>query len=369
MAVVTPRPAIQPLVRYTSQVKGKREGQVIRLSVNEGALGPSPSAIAALDQIKPELHRYPPIDLDHLTDAIANHHGIPDAHRIIVGCGSDELLATLCQAYVDPGDEVIVTQYAFVLFTHLTLMSGGVPVKANDHGYTASVDNILAAVSARTKMVFLANPNNPTGTYLSRAEVQRLRDGLPENILLVLDAAYAEYVERNDYSAGVAMVDRYENVVMLRTYSKFYAMAGLRLGWAYCPEDIAKTLASVKPPYGVNLGAVAAGIATLEDHDFHDKSMRHNVDMISWFGEKMTALGLTVEPTVANFVMLRFPTTPGRDALSARAFLDQRNILVRALGDYGLPAHVRISMGTVAEMQTTVAAITEFMRQPVDVDG
>jgi histidinol-phosphate aminotransferase len=369
MALVTPRPAIQPLVRYTSQVKGKREGQVIRLSVNEGALGPSPLATAALDRIKPGLHRYPPIDLDHLTDAIAAHHGIPDARRIIVGCGSDELLATLCQAYVDPGDEVIVTQYAFVLFTHLTLMSGGVPVKADDQGYTASVDNILASVSARTKMVFLANPNNPTGTYLSRAEVQRLRDGLPETVLLVLDAAYAEYVERNDYSAGAAMVDAFENVVMLRTYSKFYGMAGLRLGWAYCPEDIANTLASVKPPYGVNLGAVEAGIATLEDHDFHALSLRHNVDMIAWFGAQMTALGLTVEPTVANFVMLRFPAAAGRDAAAARVFLDQRNILVRALADYGLPEHVRISMGTTEEMQTTVAAIREFMQSTVAADG
>ena len=241
MPVITPRPAVQPLVRYTSSLKGRREGRVIRLSVNEGALGPSPRVAAALDRVKDDLHRYPPLGLEPLVEAIGAHHGIDDADRLVIGCGSDELLSCLCQAYVDPGDEVIVTQYGFLLYRHLTLMAGGVPKVAEDHDFTVSVDNILALVSERTRIVFLANPNNPTGTYLPQREVQRLRDSLPESVLLVVDAAYAEYVQCNDYSSGKAMVEAHENVVMLRTFSKFQGLAGLRIGWAYCPADIAAT--------------------------------------------------------------------------------------------------------------------------------
>ncbi|MEC8085094.1 MAG: histidinol-phosphate transaminase [Pseudomonadota bacterium] len=369
MPVITPRPAVQPLVRYTSSLKGRREGRVIRLSVNEGALGPSPRVAAALDRVKDDLHRYPPLGLEPLVEAIGAHHGIDDADRLVIGCGSDELLSCLCQAYVDPGDEVIVTQYGFLLYRHLTLMAGGVPKVAEDHDFTVSVDNILALVSERTRIVFLANPNNPTGTYLPQREVQRLRDSLPESVLLVVDAAYAEYVQRNDYSSGKAMVEAHENVVMLRTFSKFHGLAGLRIGWAYCPADIAATLATVKPPYGVSLAAVEAGAASLGDHDFQERSLRHNQEMVPWFSARMTALGLHAEPTVANFVMLRFPRENGRDADAARLFLDARNILVRKLDDYGLPDHVRVSMGTRAEMDITVAAIAEFLRTADAANG
>ena len=188
-------------------------------------------------------------------------------------------------------------------------------------------------------------------------------------MLLVVDAAYAEYVQRNDYSSGKAMVEAHENVVMLRTFSKFHGLAGLRIGWAYCPADIAATLATVKPPYGVSLAAVEAGAASLGDHDFQERSLRHNQEMVPWFSARMAALGLHVEPTVANFVMLRFPRENGRDADAARLFLDARNILVRKLDDYGLPDHVRVSMGTRAEMDITVAAITEFLRTADAANG
>lgn len=359
-SAVLPKSSIADLVAYKpplSPVSGKR---VIKLNLNEGALGPSPKAMTAMATVAASMHRYPPVEASGLIQTIAEHHGI-DAQRIVVGCGSDELIQALCLAFLEPGDEAIHTQYGFLLFPIATKVAGGVPVSAPDDGYTASVDAILAAVTARTKLVFLANPNNPTGTYVSSAEVQRLRDNLPGRVLLVLDSAYAEYVQKDDYSAGIGLVEQTENTVMLRTFSKMYGMAGLRLGWAYCPKPIADVLYSIKPPYGVNYPALAAGIEAVRDTEFFARSLAHNAKWAPWLQEEFREFGLTPHPTVANFMVLEFPTTPGKTAEEARAYLAERDILVRDLVSYGIPNAVRLSVGTEEENHALVAALRAFL--------
>ena len=364
MPSVAPKSSIADLVAYKPALNPPGIKKVIRMNLNEGALGPSPKAMAAMATVSGEIHRYPPVEASGLLQAIATRHGI-DPARIVLGCGSDELIQALCQAYLEPGDEVIHTQYGFLLFPIATKVAGGVPVSAPDDGFTASVDAILARVTDRTKMVFLANPNNPTGTHVTSDEVRRLRAGLPDGVLLVLDSAYAEYVQRNDYTAGIDLVEETDNTVMLRTFSKMYGMAGLRLGWAYCPQPIADVLYSIKPPYGVNYPALAAGVAAVEDTEFYDQSIAHNAAWLPWLQDEFRKLGLDPQPTVANFFIMRFPNSEAsggsRTAKAAREFLAARGIMVRNMADYGEPDFIRLSVGREDENRAVVQALTEFL--------
>ena len=362
MARVAPKSSIADLEPYKPAIRkpSGEEQQVIRLSLNEGALGPSPKAALAISEAAKSLHRYPNVPTSGLAHAIAERHGI-DPERIVVGCGSDELIQALCFAYLEPGEELIYTEYAFRLFPMAAKIAGGVPVMAPDDGFTASVDSILAKVTEKTKLVFLANPNNPTGTYVPTDEVRRLRASLPGNVMLVLDAAYAEYVQRNDYTAGIELVDETDNTIMLRTFSKMYGMAGLRLGWAYACQEICDVLLAVKPPFGVNNVAVLGGIATMEDAEFFERSLAHNAAWLAWTEEELKKLGLTVHPTVANFFMVTFPTEREKGAEAARDFLAGRNILVRGLGDYGVENSLRIAVGTGDEMRALRDALAEFL--------
>lgn len=361
MSGVKPRPAIESLIRYQPSRAPAYEGRIIHLSANEGALGPSEKAVAAMADYARESHRYPPIETSGLTEVIAEKHGL-DPERIILGCGSDELIANLITAYVDPGDEVIHTQYGFLMFPFATKVAGGVPVSAPDDEYTVSIDAILECVTDKTKLIFLANPNNPTGTYLPHSEIERLHQNLPGHIMLVLDAAYAEYVQRNDYSPGHDLVERADNVVMLRTFSKMYAMAGLRLGWGYVPKAVRDTILSIKPPYSVNYPAIVAGIASLQDAEFQSRTIAHNDTWMAWTQEQLRKLGLECLPTVCNFFMLRFPDEPKLNAAAAKACLAEHGIMVREMESYGAPEFVRMSIGTEDEMRKVVAVIAEFLK-------
>src|SRR5690606_12778882 len=348
---------IEAYVPGESKVPGGLEP--IKLSSNENPLGASPAAVAAFKAAADSLERYPDGSASGLRQAIARVHGLnPD--RIVCGAGSDELLNLLAHAYLEPGDEGIFTEHGFLVYRIAILGCGATPVVAPETNLRTDVDKILACVTPKTKIVFIANPNNPTGTYLPFDEVRRLRRELPDHVLLVLDAAYSEYVRRNDYEAGIELVATTGNTVMTRTFSKIYGLAALRLGWAYCPEPVADALNRIRGPFNVSSPAIAAGIAALEDRAHVEKSVAHNETWLPWLTAEIEKLGLTVTPSVANFVLVHFPEKDGRDAEAANRFLQLRGIIVRRMGGYGLPGALRITIGTEDENKATVAALRDF---------
>jgi histidinol-phosphate aminotransferase len=359
--MLAPRPGILDIEPYTpgkSAVAGV--AKPIKLSSNEGALGPSPRAVAAVAAAAAEMHRYPDGGATRLREAIGKRHGL-DPARIVCGAGSDEFFYNLARAYAGPDDEILMTEHAFNMFPIVALSVGAKPVEAGEANLTADVDNLLALVSKRTRIVFLANPNNPTGSYLPVDEVKRLHGGLSKDVLLVLDGAYAEYVVRNDYSPGIELVDAHTNVVMTRTFSKIYAMGGLRLGWMYGPPAIIDVMHRLRSPFSVSSAAQAAGVAALEDTAFIAASRDHNATWLPWLTERLREAGLTVHPSVANFVLVRFPKDGGRDAASAMTFLNARGIIPRQTVVYKLPDCLRITIGREDEMRAVAAALAEFM--------
>ena len=333
----------------------------IRLASNEGALGPSPKAMAALEAIGPELHRYPDGGAKAMRQALAEHHGL-DVARIVCGAGSDELLSQLCRAFAGPGDEVVHSAHGFMWYALTTRASGATPVAAPEVELTANVDNLLAAVGPKCRILFLANPNNPTGTVLPHQEIERLQAGLPEDVLLVLDGAYAEYIEDDWYSDGAELVEAAENVVMTRTFSKLHALAQIRLGWAYCPTAVADVLDRIRAPFNVAGPAQAAGLAALADREHADRTRAHTIQWRNWLTAEGTKLGLQTTDSVGNFVLLRFADEAGRTAHEADAFLRSRGIIVRTQDPVGLSDCLRVSIGTEDEMRATLAALAEFMQ-------
>jgi histidinol-phosphate aminotransferase len=333
---------------------------VFKLASNETPLGPSPKAVAAYRAVGDHLEDYPDGAATALREAIGRTFGL-DPARIICGAGSDDLLNLIADAYLSDGDEAIHTTHGFLVYRIATLGSGATPVVAAEKNYTADVDAMLAAVSGRTKVVFLANPNNPTGTYVPFDGVKRLHRGLPPHVLLVVDAAYAEYVRRNDYEAGIELVATSENVVMCRTFSKIYGLAGLRLGWLYGPAHVVDAINVIRGPFNVNAPAIAAGIAALEDSSHLEAARAHNDRWLSWLQHEITKLGLAVTPSIANFVLIHFPERNGRTAADADAFLTQRGLILRRLVPYKLPNALRMTVGSEEANRLVVAALAEFM--------
>jgi len=356
-----PGPGILDISPYIGgEAKAEGFARPIRLASNESALGPSPKAVAAYQALAGEIHRYPDGSAAELRAALGRHNGL-DPARIVCGSGSDELIGLLLRAYARPGDEVLYSRHGFLMYPIGAKSVGATPVAVPERALTADVDGFLARVTERTRIVFVANPNNPTGTYLSADEMARLHAGLPPGVVLAIDAAYAEFVNRNDYEPGIALVNRAENVVMLRTFSKIYALAGLRLGWAYCPLAIADVLNRIRGPFNVTAPALAAGVAAVEDVAALARARAHNDRWLPWLSERLAALGLELTPSVGNFVLPRFPDEPRHDAAAAFAFLQSRGILTRQMGAYGLPQHIRITIGTGEEMEAVAAALADFM--------
>jgi histidinol-phosphate aminotransferase len=357
----TPRPGIMDIAAYVPGSHGAPGVQVRAvLSANENPLGASPRAIAAFKAHAEKLNRYPEGGANALRAALARQYGL-DAARIVCGNGSDELIGMLVHAYAGPGDEVLYSQYGFLMYPIAARANGAVPVTAPEKDFRADVDAILKRATPRTKIVFLANPNNPTGSFLTREEVTRLADGLPRTTLFVIDAAYAEYVVRNDYSSGAELVDRRDNVVMTRTFSKIHGLAGLRIGWAYCPAGAADALNRIRGPFNVNAAAQAAAAAALEDVAFTDATRTHNDIWRDWLARKLTALGLGVMPSVGNFLLVRFAAEKDRDADAADAYLARRGIIPRKVAGYGLPDCLRITIGTEAETRAVAEALADFL--------
>jgi len=356
-----PRPgvlAIDPYVPGKSAAPGV--AKVFKLSSNETPLGPSPKAIAAYKAVAEHLEDYPDGASTALREAIGHAFGL-DPNRIVCGAGSDDLINLVADAYLSDDDEAIHTTHGFLVYPIATLGSGAKPIVAPEKNYTADVDAMLAAVSERTKIVFLANPNNPTGTYVPFDEVKRLHRGLPPHVLLVIDAAYAEYVRRNDYEAGIELVATSENVVMLRTFSKIYGLAALRIGWLYGPEHVVDAINRIRGPFNVNAAAQAAGVAAIADTAHTEMARAHNDKWLAWVTAEIRKLGLDVTPSIANFVLIHFPESDGRTANEADAFLTRRGLILRRVKAYKLPNALRMTIGSEEANRLVVAALAEFM--------
>ena len=333
----------------------------IKLSSNENALGCSDKAAEAFRSTSSELHIYPDGGATRLREAIAREEGL-EAEKIVCGCGSDELLQLLGRAYLNPGDKVVQSQYGFLVYRLVAMQSGCDIVSAPETGYRTDVDALIAAAGDDAKIVFLANPNNPTGTYISDAEVRRLREALPDSTLLVVDAAYAEFVSEADYSAGLELARECDNVIVTRTFSKIHGLAGVRLGWAYGDQSIIDCLNRVRGPFNVNLPAIEAGTAAIRDRDFMKRSAEHNDTWVNWLRQQIGGLGLEVTPSVCNFVLVHFPAEGEKTAAAADAYLTSKGLIVRPVQPYGLPNSLRITVGKEDENRAVVEALEAFMK-------
>ena len=358
-----PRPGILDIAAY---VPGKEHvdgvAKVYKLSSNETPLGPSPKAIEAFKAAASNLEIYPDGQAMALRQAIADVHGLNPAN-IICGNGSDELLGLLCHVYLGAGDEAIITEHGFLVYKIQIMGAGATPVTVKETDCTVNVDTIIDAVTPRTKMVFIANPGNPTGTYIPVSEIRRLQATLPKNVILVLDAAYAEYVRKNDYEAGLELVSGNGNVVMTRTFSKVYGLAALRVGWMYAPAAIIDALNRVRGPFNMNAPAIAAGAAAIRDQAFMQQAVAHNLHWLDRLTSVFTELGLKVTPSVTNFVLIHFPDQDGKRAADADEFLSRRGYILRAVRGYGFANALRMTVGSEEANLGVIAALKEFMGQ------
>lgn len=356
----TPRPGVLDIAPY---VPGKSQAtggaRLFKLSSNETPFGPSPAAVEAYRAVAGQLALYPDGSAGKLRTAIAAATGL-NAERIVCGAGSDEILSLLAHAFIGPGDEGVYSEHGFLVYKIAISAAGGRAVVARERALTSDVDAILGALSPRTRMVFLANPNNPTGTYLPFAEVRRLHRGLPRNVLLVLDAAYAEYVRRNDYESGMELAATEANVVMTRTFSKIYGLAGLRIGWCYGPAHVVDALNRIRGPFNLSAPAIAAGAAALADKAHVERAVDHNQSWLPRLTAALSGLGIGVVPSVGNFLLLRFPGGPAM-AAAADAHLLSEGIVLRRVEAYGLPDCLRMTIGSEEANEAVVATLRGFM--------
>ncbi len=351
MSRPVPNPGILDIAPYTPGKSPVPEPgrKVFKLSANETPFGPSPKAIEAYKHAADHLEDYPEGTSKVLREAIGRAYGL-DPNRIICGAGSDEILNLLAHTYLSHGDEAISTTHGFLVYPIATMGNG-----AKD------VDAILKAVTPRTKIVWLANPNNPTGTYIPFDEVKRLRAGLPPHVLLVLDAAYSDYVSRNDYEIGIELVATTENTVMTHTFSKIHGLAALRIGWLFGPAHIIDAVNRIRGPFNVSTPAMLAAVAAIEDTAHQQMSKAHTETWRNWLTEEIERLGLKVTPSVTNFVLIHFPTDKGRTAAEADAFLTRRGLVLRGLNNYQLPNALRMTIGTEEANRLVVEGLRDFM--------
>jgi histidinol-phosphate aminotransferase len=359
MTTASPRPeilGISPYVGGESTLPGIN--RIVKLSSNEGAFGVPPGAQAAIRDAISEVYRYPDGGADALREAIGRRFGL-DPARIVCGAGSDDLIYQFCLAYGGPGRDIIMSAHGFAIFEIAGTYAGSRVIKVPERNLTADLDAMLAAVSPSTRLMFLANPNNPTGSMVPQAEIDRLRAALPPEVLLVLDSAYAEYVMREDYDPGIKLVDSSGNTVMTRTFSKVFGLGGMRIGWCYAPAHVVDVLNRVRAPFAVTLASQAAAIAALAEPGWVEKGREHNAIWRPRLAQGLEAAGIKVWPGEGNFVLADFGTADRANA--ADAFMRTRGIIVRKIGAYGLPQCLRITVGTGEEVGIVVDALTAFM--------
>lgn len=331
----------------------------INLALNESPYPPSPKAIEAYTESIGQLNRYPNYFSADVREVLGKKYGLDDT-RIMCAAGSEQILSYIARAYIAQGDEVIHPKYGFMVYRFNIAMQGATAVAIDhDDNFVIQVDNILNAVNDKTRVVFLDNPGNPTGTYVPYSEIKRLREELPDHILLVLDAAYAEFAKENDYDAGFGLVDKHENVIVTRTLSKLYGLSGLRIGWAYSTADIINTLQHLKGGFNVSKPAQAAGTAAVLDDEYAIECRDKCRSGIDYLTSELRALGLNVTSSVCNFIMLHFQD---RDQMkNCDDFLKDHSIMVGPLGAYGLDSTLRITVGTDAENQSFISVMKEFL--------
>ena len=358
-----PKPGILDIAPY---VPGKSKGAradvaTVKLSSNENILGCSADAKATYLAAAERLNLYPDSTASVLRSAVAGHFHL-EPERLLFGCGSDEIFALLNQTYLQPGDNIVMGQFGFAAYAIGARASGGEVLYAAEPQLRTNVDNMLALVNERTKLVFFANPSNPTGTIITDAEVGRLHEGLPSDVILVIDGAYAEFCSDPNFNVGLDLAREAPNVVVTRTFSKLHGLAALRVGWAYAPAAVAAAVERIRLPFNTSTAAQEAAVVALSDFEFQARSVALVETWRPWLAQQIGGLGLEVTPSQANFLLIGFPKSPdARDARAAEAFLADQGYLVRGLTNYGLPNHLRVTIGLEDHNRAVVEALAAFM--------
>ena len=353
---IRPQPGILKIALYqggAAHVAGRSDA--VKLSSNENPFGPSPKAKEAFSRAVHTLHRYPGTDHAALREAIGEVHGL-DPDRMICGVGSDEIIHFLCQAYAGPRDEVLFTEHGFLMYRISALAAGATPVAVRERERTTDVDALLAACTKKTRLVFIANPNNPTGTMIGLAEVERLARGLPPQAILVLDGAYAEYVAA--YDGGAELATRFPNVFMTRTFSKIYGLGGLRIGWGYGPRAIIDVLNRIRGPFNLSAAQQETAEAAVRDQDYAERCRAENARLRVWLAEALAERGVPSDTSMANFVLARF--ADAAEAVACDGYLQSQGLIVRQVAGYGLPNCLRITVGDEASCRRVAHAVGQF---------
>ncbi|MDP2063396.1 MAG: histidinol-phosphate transaminase [Phaeovulum sp.] len=356
---IRPQPGIMKIALYqggAAHLAGRSDA--VKLSSNENPFGPSEKTKEAFARAVHKLHRYPNTDHASLREAIGEVHGL-DPDRIICGVGSDEIIHFLCQAYAGPRDEVLFTEHGFLMYRISALAAGATPVEVRERERTTDVDALLAACTKKTRLVFIANPNNPTGTMIGLAEVERLARGLPPQAILVLDGAYAEYVA--GYDGGAELATRLPNVFMTRTFSKIYGLGGLRIGWGYGPRAIIDVLNRIRGPFNLSNAQLEAAEAAVRDQEYTERCRAENARLRVWLAQALAERGVPSDTSMANFVLARF--ADATEALACDGYLQSQGLIVRQVAGYGLPNCLRITVGDEAACRRVAHAVGQFKEQ------
>jgi histidinol-phosphate aminotransferase len=332
----------------------------IKLSANENILGCSPLARQAFIEASETLGAYPDGRAGGLRAALSEHYRVAP-ERLILGCGTDEIFALLNQVFLEPGDNIVQGEFGFGAYAIGARANQGEVRFAPEPNYRIDVDAMLGEVDERTRLMFIANPANPTGTFIGEAEIRRLHAGLPPSVVLVLDGAYAEFNSDPTFADGLDLARDAENIVVTHTFSKLHGLAALRVGWAYAPLAISEAVNRVRLPFNTSTAGQAAAVASLADIEFQQRSLALVEQWRPWLTQQLGGLGLEVVPSAANFVLVEFPRSPGRTAADAETFLAARGLITRGVGGYGLPHHLRITIGLEAHNRAVVDALAEFM--------
>ena len=357
MKLPRPRKIIaEKYVAGLSLIKSKRSP--IKLSANESALGPSPKAVKSYNSIGKGFVRYPDSDGTFFRKILAKKFRL-EKDRIILGSGSDQIFELVCKLFLNKGDEVIVTQYSFIIYRIYSRMCGATVKFAKEENCKPSVQSILDCVNRKTKIVFLANPNNPTGTYLDRNEMLELRKRLRSDILLVVDDAYCEFIKDPNFASGIELFSKSKNVLITRTFSKIYGLAGLRIGWGYSSKLIIKKLYEIKPPFNVSRPALFAATQAVQDISWLNKAIKHNNYWSEKIFEVIDKIGIATNKTNVNFFLLNFDFV---NKSSSQVFnkLANSGILVRQMDVYSIKNSLRVTIGNNYENKKFIKTLRKI---------